>query len=82
MEQIRAKVKKWGNSFGIILPKNIVNSENIKEGTGVNITITLQNKMTVGDLMNFVKGLKLPKIEKSTDKIMKEIDKDLWNEKW
>ena len=24
MEQIRTKVKKWGNSFGIIIPKEII----------------------------------------------------------
>jgi antitoxin component of MazEF toxin-antitoxin module len=82
MQQINTKVKKWGNSFGIVLPMEIIKKQQIKEGTGVNVTISAQNKMTVGDLMESIKQLNLPKIKKPTEKIMKEIDKELWNERW
>ena len=33
MEQINVKAKKWGNSIGIVLPKYIVDKENIDNGT-------------------------------------------------
>ncbi len=80
MEQISAKVKKWGNSFGVILPKNVIDKEQIKEGIEINITIQSKNKMTVGDLFKFAKKNKLPKSQKSTNQIMKEIDRELWPE--
>lgn len=80
MEQVNTKVKKWGNSLGIILPKSLVDAENIKEGLEINIRIQPRNKMTVGDLFTFAKTTKLAKIKKSTDKIMREIDKQLWPE--
>ena len=80
MEQISAKVKRWGNSFGVILPKNVVDKEQIKEGIEINITIQSKNKMTVGDLFKFAKKNKLSISQKSTDQIMKEIDRELWPE--
>lgn len=78
MEKITAKVKKWGNSLGVILPKKVVNSENIKEGLEVSITIQTKNKMTVGDLFEFAEQNKLLKLRKNTRQIMKEIDEELW----
>ena len=82
MEEIDVVAKKWGHSLGIILPKEIVQSQDINEGTIINIKITSKNKTTVRDLMELSEKLKLPKIKKSTTQIMKEIDKELWAEKW
>ncbi|MBU0894409.1 MAG: hypothetical protein KKF48_04985 [Nanoarchaeota archaeon] len=79
MERITTKVKKWGNSFGIILPRKIFNKE-VREGLEVNVIIQPKNRMTVGDLLNFSKKNKLPKLKKSTQQIMDEIDKELWPE--
>ena len=80
MEQINTKIKKWGNSFGIILPKKIVDSENLTKGLEINIKIQAKNKMTVKDLLNFAKKQNIKKPDKSTDKLMKEIDKELWQD--
>ncbi len=41
---IKVKLKKWGNSFGIIIPKDIVDSENLKEDQEVEIMIVKNNK--------------------------------------
>ena len=79
MEQINTKVKKWGNSFGITLPKRIIDKENITEGSEINITVQPKHKMTVGDLLEFSKKNCLPKLKKSTDEIMGEVDRDLWD---
>ena len=65
MEKIKTIVKKWGNSFGIILPKKIVDTEKIKEGVEITVTIEPNHKMTVGDLMKFAKKNPLPKPKKS-----------------
>ncbi|MFQ5531823.1 MAG: AbrB/MazE/SpoVT family DNA-binding domain-containing protein [Candidatus Nanoarchaeia archaeon] len=80
MERITTKVKKWGNSLGVILPKKVVNSENIKEGLEVNITIQPKNKMTVKDLFEFAEKNKLPRLKKTTEQIMREVDEELWPE--
>ncbi len=80
MEKINTKIKKWGNSFGVILPKNIVDSENLKEGLEVNIIIQPNNTMTVADLMKFSEINKLKNWKKLTDQIMREIDEELWFE--
>jgi len=74
MKQITTKVKKWGNSFGIILPKKIVNSEKIKEGIEINIIIQQKNKTKVKDIFGILKG----KLNKDTKILMKEVDKELW----
>ena len=80
MERIKTITKKWGNSFAVILPKKVVDTQNIKEGTEITITIEPIKKMTVGDLMEFAKKHQLPKSKKTTDKIMREIDDELWPE--
>jgi len=78
MELINTKVKKWGNSFGIILPKKVVDSEGIKEGIELKISIQPKNKMTVRELFKFSEQNKLPKLKKGTAQLMKEMDKELW----
>ena len=76
MEQIKTKVKKWGNSFGVVIPKEIINREGLKENTDVFITIEPKKYTTVGDIMGILKR----KSKKSTQEIMDEIDEELWPE--
>ena len=79
MEQIITTAKKWGNSFGVILPKEIINNQKIKEGVEIEITVKKKNKTTVGDLMEFSKKNRLNnKVSSNTEKIMRETDKELW----
>lgn len=35
----KAKVKCWGNSLGIVLPKSLVEQEELKEGEEVEVTV-------------------------------------------
>ena len=79
MEQIRTKVKKWGNSFGVIIPIEIVNRKGIKENSEVSITIEPSDKMTVGDVLKLARKFKLER-KGDTQKILDEIDKELWPE--
>ena len=76
MEQIKTTVKKWGNSFGVVIPKEIINREKLKEDKEVFITIQQKKYTAVGDIMGILKR----KSGKSTQKIMDEIDKELWPE--
>lgn len=81
MEQIRTKVKKWGNSFGVIIPKEIINRDDLKEDAEVFVTVQSRKYTTVGELMKMAKKFKLTrKSKKTTQEIMDEIDKELWPE--
>ena len=74
MEQITTKVKKWGNSIGIIIPREIAKKEKLREESEVIITIQSKRYIKVGDIFGILKK----KSSKSTQEIMGEIDKDLW----
>ena len=79
MEQIKTKIKRWGNSFGVVIPMEIVNSKGLKENSDVSVTIEPNNTMTVGDVMDLARKFKL-KRKGDTQKILDEIDKELWPE--
>lgn len=48
--QAKSKLKKWGNSYGIIVPKDIIEKEGLKEGEVVEISVrkTLDVKRMFG----------------------------------
>ena len=75
MEKTLARVKKWGNSLGIVLPKSLVENQKLKEGVEIEITIRPKNVTKVKDIFGILKG----KTKKSTAEIMKEVDKDFWS---
>jgi len=37
--QAKSKLKRWGNSYGVIVPKEIVEKEGLKEGELVEISV-------------------------------------------
>jgi len=78
MEQITTKVKRWGNSFGVLLPKKVVEQEHLDEGSEITITVQPTRAMTVGELMEWVKQHPLPAPEQTTEEIMQEIDHELY----
>ncbi len=71
METRDLKVKKWGNSFGIIIPKEIVEKQDIKEGITIRINIQAKNKAKAKDIFGILKG----KLKRNTDELLKEVDK-------
>ena len=73
MLEVEAKVRKWGRSFGVVIPKDKVKKEGIKENETIRLLITKKTnvlKETFGTM----------KFKKSTDEMMREIDKELWGE--
>ena len=74
MEQIHVKAKRWGNSYAVILPKPVVQRENIKSGTDLVISLRTNKAMTVGDLMALAKKHKWDKLGIDTQKAMREVD--------
>lgn len=37
--QAKSKLKRWGNSYGVIIPKEMVEKEGLKEGETVEISV-------------------------------------------
>lgn len=73
MIEVKSKLKKWGNSLGIVITKEVVKQEGLKPNQTVEILLlkrTTVLKDTFGTL----------KFKKSTDEIMRKIDEELWNE--
>ena len=82
MEKTTVQVKRWGNSFGIVLPMKVVEKENLKEGVEITIIVQSKKKTTVGDLMRISRSLGLDKKLKNIDtsKALREVDKAFWSE--
>jgi len=73
MIQVEAKVRRWGRSLGVVIPKEKILEEGIKENETINLLIGKKTnvlKETFGTL----------KFKKSTQKMMEEIDKEMWGE--
>ena len=75
MIEIEAQVKRWGRSFGIVIPMEKIREANILENEKVRITL---NKKMNPFMETF--GILKGKIKKSTKKILEEIDKEGWDE--
>ena len=70
MMEITAKTKKWGNSIGVIIPKEVIREQNIKADQEVTLTISKKPITTGKDLWGTFK------FKKSTEQLMREVDKD------
>jgi len=69
---IEVKIKKWGNSLGVILPKEIVDKEKFKENEKVMINIVKEADLS--DIFGSLKG----KIKMSGQK-MKNLAREGWD---
>ena len=72
MVELTAKVRKWGNSFGIVIPQEVMNRKSIREGEEVDVVIIKK-----GNVLRETFGK--VKFKKSTAKMMKEMDKVLYD---
>ncbi len=73
MVMITGKLRKWGNSFGVVIPKEVVEKERFRSGEKLDVLIIPKNnvlKETFGSL----KG----KIKKPTQEILDETDRELY----
>ena len=68
---ISTKLRKWGNSIGIVIPNEILKEKNLREGEEVIIEVNKKNK--IKQLFGSLKTLKI-----DSQKIKDELRKD-WN---
>lgn len=74
MTVIEAKVKRWGNSLGIIIPSEAVEKENIRENSNIQIIILKDSKEAFKKTFGMLKG----KITKPTQQIKDELRRELY----
>lgn len=75
MIECESTVRKWGNSFGIIIPKEVAEKEHIKEEEKIKFMI-LRDSRALKETFGMVKG----KWRKKTQEIKDQTREELHNE--
>ena len=74
MIEIKTKLRKWGNSFGIIVPLKAIEKTKVKEGDEVTVLLKKEKNNVLREMFG------THKFSKSTDRLMKEMDEELYND--
>ncbi|MBI2143838.1 AbrB/MazE/SpoVT family DNA-binding domain-containing protein [Candidatus Woesearchaeota archaeon] len=73
MLEVKAKVREWGRSLGIVLPKDAAMTESIRKNDTVNLLISKNGNALKETFGTF-------KFKRPTDEILKESDEEAWDE--
>ena len=74
MIEIKTKLRRWGNSFGVVVPLNKINQEDIKEGEEVFILIHKKKSNVLKETFGTFK------FKKPVEQMMREIDEELYDD--
>jgi len=72
MIEYNTRLKSWGNSLGVIVPKEKVEKEDLKTEQEVKVVITPKKMLKVENILG-----KLKKWKRSTEEIMRDVDREL-----
>ena len=64
MFRTKLKVRKWGNSFGTVIPKNIVKRKKLKDGSSIEVLIPENKKINLEEIFGTFKFKKSTKAMK------------------
>ncbi len=70
MMEIKTKTKKWGNSIGVLIPKEVVKEEKIKPNQEITLMISTKPITKGRDIWGTLK------FKESTEELMREVDKE------
>jgi antitoxin component of MazEF toxin-antitoxin module len=73
MIEVEAKLRRWGNSMGIVVPLSKLKEEDMREGQELRVLLIKKN-----DFLKSIFGAH--KFKEPVKKIMREIDEELYNE--
>jgi len=73
MIEVETRLRKWGNSLGLVIPRNKAEKENMREGLEVKALLIKKENVLRATFGTF-------KFKKPVEEIMREIDKELYNE--
>ena len=74
MTVIEAKVKRWGNSFGIVIPAEVVNKEGIKEEQEIRVIVLQDSSKVLKETFGMLKG----KLKKTAQQLKDEARRELY----
>ena len=74
MTVVEAEVKKWGNSFAIIIPMDIIEREKMKEKQKVRLLLLRESAKVLKETFGMGKG----RLTKSGQQIKDEIRRELY----
>ncbi|MBI2044557.1 hypothetical protein HYT23_00710 [Candidatus Pacearchaeota archaeon] len=81
MIELRAKIRKWGNSFGVVVPQRAVSDIDVKEGDDIVILLKKEEKDNVlREMFGALKGWKID-AQKIKDELRKE-EREAEKRKW
>jgi len=76
MTMIKGRLRKWGNSYGIIIPSEVVNEEKLKENQEIELLLIRDSREAFDKTFGILKG----KIKKSAQEIKDELRRELYND--
>lgn len=75
MTVVESRAKKWGNSFGVVIPRAVVEEFHIKEETPVHLIFLKDSKTALRKMF----GLGKQRLKKSTQQMMDEAREELYD---
>jgi len=75
MTIIETKVKKWGNSFGVVIPSEVIVAKQIKENEDIGVIIIKDSRKVLRDTFGIGKG----KIKKTGQEFKDEARRELYS---
>jgi hypothetical protein len=72
MIEVKATLRKWGNSFGVVIPKEQALAAGLREDDRVRILVQPARPLLVKDIFGKLRGWKRP-----TPAIIRDLRKDL-----
>ena len=76
MSVVETKLRKWGNSFGVVIPMDVVEREGMKEDETVRIIVIKDSREAFRKTFGMLKG----KLRKSSQQMKDELRKELYND--
>ena len=74
MIEIRSRLRRWGNSFGIVIPQRFIEVENAKEGDEIIVLIKKENETILKEMFGTFN------FKKTTAQLIREANQDLYND--
>lgn len=74
MIEIKTRLRRWGNSFGIVVPQKAVEETKAREGDEVTILFKKEKNNVLKEMFG------THKFSKPIKKLMKEVDRELYND--
>ncbi len=74
MTELTTKIRKWGNSYGIMISKEAIRSRGMKEGEEIDAILLKKKK---GNVLRETFGT--IKFKKPIAQMMREMDKELYD---